>query len=55
MFTRQHYIAIAEIIYKQCGVVVETAREAMTKDFADAFAKDNPRFDRDTFERACRV
>ena len=53
MFTRKQYKAIAKLIkestlYSFDGVLI-------ANEFADYFAKDNPRFDRDKFLSACGV
>jgi hypothetical protein len=44
MFTRQHYIAIAEIIKNRRNVESKTEFDALAGDFAIYFAADNPRF-----------
>lgn len=51
MFTKMHYEKVAEILY-QCMSRMD-ANEEVAYSFADAFAKDNPLFDRDRFMRAC--
>ena len=64
MFTRKHYIAIAEILHQH----TVPARYAMaeenpmnstlghiTDSFAGAFEKNNPRFDRERFMRAVKT
>lgn len=52
MFTRKHFELIAEIISKLENV---DERIAMAQKHADAFTKDNPRFDREKFYAACNV
>jgi hypothetical protein len=64
MFTRQHYEAIAEMVYDQHqeanqffdesmrGIAIGIVRHMATS-LADYFAKDNPRFDREKFLEAC--
>lgn len=49
-FTKQHYIEIARII--RANTKPGPARAGMTADFADLFARDNPRFDRGRWQAA---
>lgn len=52
--TRKDYVLIANVLNKftsEAGDVVE--RDAMAYDLADAFASENPRFDRLRFLVAC--
>lgn len=56
MFTRQHYKAIAEIIKKNNTKEKVSARLVcldIAYDLQKHFAKDNSRFDRVKFIRAC--
>jgi len=55
--TRKHYAAIAKVIARSVGNSTEmrerTAIASIVVGLADAFATDNPRFDRDKFLTAC--
>lgn len=64
MFTRQHFEAIAEILYQYGHVVgrnndfdqgAEWAVSNVTEELANLFQKDNPRFDRQKFFEAAGV
>ena len=66
MFTRQHYEAIAEIIKRnttririedvaQVGNGLPCLHSHTVGDMVDYFAKDNPRFDRQKFLKACGI
>lgn len=54
MFTQKDYKAIAEIIRKTYTSYDLTYRN-ITRRFADYFAEDNPRFNRDKFFKACDI
>lgn len=52
MFEKRHYEVIAKAMQDSCGsapVQWKRTRDAL----ADAFARDNPEFKRERFERAC--
>lgn len=51
-FTRQHYEAMAAMIYKQPDT---PERADFVVEMADMLAADNPHFDRARFEHACSV
>lgn len=64
MFTRQHYKAIAEIVWNYLPMDNIAAPEVSIKEIlaenkvvveklADYFVADNPRFNRDKFMKAC--
>lgn len=59
--TRKDYKAIADAIRKAWDAATDstdTAEEAMLLtigNIGDIMAQDNPRFDRDKFERACGI
>jgi hypothetical protein len=54
--TRKDYVMIAEVLKKFVGDMGDVIdRDQICLDLADAFALDNPRFDRDRFLVACSV
>lgn len=56
-FTRQHYVAIAEILKRAAKEYSSSegpyAVEQIARDLADLFKRDNPSFDRQRFLSAC--
>jgi len=48
--TKKDYEKIASVIFR-CGDII--SKQKLIADLADAFAQDNPRFDRDRFFNAC--
>ncbi len=59
MFTKEHYNAIAKIIslsllQDACGQeMAKVCYRRLAKRFMDTFAKENPRFDKAKFTKAC--
>ena len=53
MFSRRHYVAIAEILHQRMGPGRTSMVMVFVDDFADLFDKDSNRFDREKFVRAC--
>lgn len=53
MFSKRHYEAIARVI--STAYLAQGARENIARAMADAFAKDNPAFNRSRFLAACDV
>lgn len=57
MFSQRHYIAIAKLLANRRPSDVyhvnKVAWALMRQDFADMFANDNPKFDRNRFYEAC--
>jgi hypothetical protein len=51
MFTRRHYLAIAEIVRAEPDPEV---RERLAYALIRVFASDNPRFDAGRFREACK-
>jgi hypothetical protein len=51
-FTRQHYIAVANILAKHHG---DATSRQIAEEMANLFAADNSRFDRSRFLTACGV
>ena len=51
--TKKDYIAIAEIINKSLGFEDLKMRQEISYGLADFFKSDNPRFDRQRFQKAC--
>ena len=49
MMTRKDYVVTAQIIKDHTDVVEDIILHSIAKDFANYFAKDNPRFDEDRF------
>ena len=52
MFTRQHFIKVAEII---SDISDNGIREEVAERFVTMFYEDNPRFDVEKFRKACNV
>jgi hypothetical protein len=50
MMTRKHFKKIASIIQK-----FPYAKGALAKEFGDMCQEENPRFDRETFIKACGI
>ncbi len=54
MVTQKDYVAIAEILREEWRVYGYPApHKRLTKQFADYFTTQNPRFDRSRFMKAC--
>ena len=54
--TRKDYKLIAEILRDSLDAIIDDlALEALASNFADELAKDNPRFNRERFLKACGV
>lgn len=58
MLTKKHFVAIAEILEAERSIqrdisAARIAVSAITFSLADYFAKENPRFNRAEFYRAC--
>jgi len=61
--TKQHFELVARILHAAYPIeatditkaVIEDTRRGIVYDFANAFAEENPRFDRDRFLRACGI
>ena len=49
MMTKKHYIAIASVLQWN------TARDSIIAGLCSKFEQDNPRFDRETFIKACNI
>jgi hypothetical protein len=55
MMTRKDYVATAEILSDWADVMDYTTLYALAKDFADYFAQDNERFNRNRFYSAVGI
>ena len=53
MMTRKDYVTTAEILNGNRPFITEVVFIEMVNEFAEYFAKDNPRFDYDKFYWAC--
>ena len=50
--TKKDYIKAAKIVQRRCAE--KRAIQPFIDSFIELFADDNPRFDREKFEKACR-
>ena len=58
MMTRKDYVATAEILNELLGEVTQDSFNAVAdavEAFAEMFAKDNERFNKDIFFKACNL
>ena len=53
MFQKRHYEFLASYLAAQRGFMTDNAWQHMVGGMADRLARDNVRFNRDTFWRAC--
>ena len=51
--TRKDYVSIASVLLNNKGNIDDNAFTALIKDLSDMLYRDNNRFNRDRFERAC--
>ncbi len=54
MMTRKDYVSTAEVLKSTRQFVHPAIFTKLIKDFGKVFADDNPRFDFERFENACR-
>lgn len=54
MMTRKDYVEVAKILSTFQGAIDEFTFEELILEFSDFFAEDNPRFNAEKFESACK-
>lgn len=52
--TRKHYVMIAEVFDSMSGKILISKRKLLNE-LCKAFKADNPRFDDETFIKACNI
>ena len=55
MMTRKDYDQVAELLSNFNGIIDEFTFEDLVFEFGELFSADNPRFDFERFEEACKV